>query len=119
MIDFLQKSIDKALAAGIKYENIIIDPGIGFGKTPAQNLVVMNRLHELRVLGCPILLGTSRKRFIGEVLDLPAEDRVEGTGATVTLGIMKGANIVRVHDVKEMVRTCKMTDAMLTANNGG
>ncbi|MCX7780857.1 MAG: dihydropteroate synthase [Negativicutes bacterium] len=111
---FLRKSADIALNAGVQPDNILIDPGIGFGKTPAQNLVVMSRLEELRSLGYPILLGTSRKRFIGEVLGgAPANDRLEGTGATVAIGIAKGVSIVRVHDVKEMVRVARMTDAML------
>lgn len=110
---YLQKSADIGIAAGIKPENIIIDPGIGFGKTPAHNLVVMSRLEELKSLGYPILLGTSRKRFIGEVLQLPVEERVEGTAATIALGIVKGVNIVRVHDVKPMVRIARMMDAML------
>ena len=94
-------------------ENIIIDPGIGFGKTPVQNLEVMQGMEQLTSLGYPILLGTSRKRFIGEVLNAEIDDRVEGTGATVSIGIAKGANIVRVHDVKAMARVAKMTDAML------
>lgn len=111
---FLRESIRIGTEAGLPADNIIVDPGIGFGKTPAQNLAVMNRLEELKALGCPILLGTSRKRFIGEALGgLPAGDRVEGTAATVAFGIMKGANIVRVHDVKEMARVARMTDVMM------
>jgi len=110
---FLRQSIDIALMAGIEFSNIIVDPGIGFGKTPEQNLVVMSQLEELKSLGCPVLLGTSRKRFIGEVLDVPVQDRLEGTAATVTMGITKGVNIVRVHDVKTMARVAKMTDAMI------
>ncbi|AIF52142.1 dihydropteroate synthase [Pelosinus sp. UFO1] len=110
---FLQKSIDIGLEAGISFNQFIVDPGIGFGKTPEQNLVVMSRLEELTSLRCPILLGTSNKRFIGEVLQLPVEDRAEGTGATVSMGIMKGSNIVRVHDVKVMARIAKMMDAMM------
>lgn len=111
--EFLHCSIDKATAAGISANNIIVDPGIGFGKTPAHNLTVMSRLQELKTLNCPILLGTSRKRFIGEVLNTPVDDRVEGTGATVAVGITKGVSIVRVHDVKAMSRIAKMTDAIL------
>jgi len=114
--DFLQKSISIGIQAGIDPNNIIIDPGIGFGKTPEQNLIVMSRLDELRSLGCPILLGTSNKRFIGEVLGLPVEERVEGTGATVAIGIMKGSNIVRVHNVQAMARIAKMTDAMMRSD---
>jgi len=115
--DFLQHSIEIGLEAGITADNFIIDPGIGFGKTPRQNLTVMARLDELRGLGCPVLLGTSRKRFIGEALNLPAEDRIEGTSATVTLGIMKGVNIVRVHDVKAISRITRMTDVLLGGKN--
>lgn len=111
--DFLQKSIQIGLEAGIDFERFIVDPGIGFGKTGEQNLMVMSRLEELKSLGCPILLGTSRKRFIGDVLNVPANDRIEGTGATVSVGITKGSNIIRVHDVKEMARIAKMTDMMM------
>jgi dihydropteroate synthase len=110
---FLRNSIDIAVRAGIDPQKIIVDPGIGFGKTPNHNLTVMSRLEELRSLGYPLLLGTSRKRFIGEVLGTPVDDRIEGTSATVALGIAKGANIIRVHDVKSMVRTAKMADALL------
>jgi dihydropteroate synthase len=113
---FLQKSITIGIQAGIDPDKFIIDPGIGFGKTPEQNLIVMSRLEELRSLGYPILLGTSNKRFIGEVLGLPVEERVEGTGATVAIGIMKGSNIVRVHNVKVMARVAKMTDAMMRSD---
>lgn len=113
IIRFLHRSIEIGLKAGIDFDRFIIDPGIGFGKTPAQNLVVMSRLEELKALGCPILLGTSRKRFIGEVLDLPVEDRIEGTSATVAVGIMKGAHIMRVHDVRPIARIAKMTDHMM------
>ncbi|BBB93203.1 MAG TPA: dihydropteroate synthase [Methylomusa anaerophila] len=111
--EFLRYSIEIGTTAGIEPNRVIIDPGIGFGKKPADNLIVMSRLNELCSLGCPILLGSSRKRFIGETLGLPPDDRMEGTGATVALGISKGANIVRVHDVKAMVRIAKMTDAMI------
>ena len=114
--DSLQNSINIGLEAGIGFEKFIVDPGIGFGKNFKQNLVVMSRLEELKSLGCPILLGTSRKRFIGEVLDLPPEDRVEGTGATVAVGITKGSNIIRVHDVKAMARISKMTDIMMRSD---
>ena len=110
---FLRRSIEIGESAGIPFDNILIDPGIGFGKTPADNLTVLSRLNELTSLGCPILLGTSRKRFIGEALGgLPPEDRVEGTAATVALGITKGAQILRVHDVKAMARVARMTDAI-------
>jgi dihydropteroate synthase len=113
VISFLEKSIDIALKAGIKEENIMIDPGIGFGKILEHNLTLMKRLDELKVLGFPILLGTSRKSMIGRVLNLDVNERVEGTAATVAIGISKGADIVRVHDVKEMARVAKMTDAMV------
>jgi dihydropteroate synthase len=109
----LRESMDMALAAGVARERIIVDPGIGFGKTVEQNLQLMADLSELRVLGRPILLGPSRKSFIGYTLDLPPEQRVEGTGAAVAVGITKGADIVRVHDVKEMSRVARMTDAIV------
>jgi dihydropteroate synthase len=110
---FLKKSIDIGIENGIKRENIMIDPGIGFAKTVEQNLYIMSKLEQLQVLGCPVLVGTSRKRFIGEVLDLPVNDRVEGTIATATLGKTKGVQIHRVHDVKQVKRTLKMMDAMM------
>ncbi|WP_369901519.1 dihydropteroate synthase [Bacillus manliponensis] len=113
MIFDLYESVRIAKNAGVRDENIILDPGIGFAKTMDQNLEVMRNLEQLHVLGYPILLGTSRKSFIGHVLDLPVDERVEGTGATVCLGIQKGCSIVRVHDVKEMNRMIKMMDAML------
>ncbi|MEM7111503.1 MAG: dihydropteroate synthase [Chloroflexota bacterium] len=107
----LQARIDLAVANGVAPENIIIDPGIGFGTTRRQNLRLINNLHYFKQLGYPILLGTSRKGFIGNYLGgLPADDRVEGTAATVAIGIDRGADIVRVHDVKEMVRVARMTD---------
>lgn len=109
----LKESIDIALNAGIKEENIILDPGIGFGKTLEDNLEVMHHLEELVSLGYPVLLGTSRKSMIGKVLDLPAEERLEGTAATLTLGIAKGVDIVRVHDIEYMQRVVKMTDTMV------
>lgn len=110
---FLHHSIRIAEDAGIGRDHVIIDPGIGFGKTRADNLLIMRRLRELEALGCPILLGTSRKSFIGSTLDLPPDERVEGTAATVTLGIANGADIVRVHDVREMARVARMTDALI------
>ena len=109
----LQASIDLALAAGVSPAQIIIDPGIGFGKTVEQNLALVNRLDRFKTLGYPILLGTSRKSFIGYTLDLPPDDRVEGTAATVAIGIDRGADIIRVHDVKVMARVAKMTDALV------
>ncbi|WP_034303903.1 dihydropteroate synthase [Bacillus sp. 123MFChir2] len=113
MIADLYESITIAKRVGVRDENIILDPGIGFAKTFEQNLEVMRNLEQLKVLGYPLLLGTSRKSFIGHALDLPVEERLEGTGATVCLGIQKGCEIVRVHDVKEMSRMAKMMDAML------
>ena len=114
IIRFLAGSIDLALAAGIPWEHLIIDPGIGFGTTPEENLTLLRRLGELRALGRPILLGTSRKSTIGLVLgNVPANERVEGTAATVALGIEQGADIVRVHDVHEMMRVVKMSDAVV------
>jgi dihydropteroate synthase len=114
VIRFLAKSIDTALEAGIAWEHIIIDPGIGFGTTPEENLALLRRLGELRALGRPILLGTSRKSTIGLVLGgLPASERLEGTAATVALGIAQGADIVRVHDAREMTRVVKMSDAIV------
>jgi len=109
----LERSIELATEAGVPGENIIIDPGIGFGKSQEQNLELVNRLSELKSLGKPILLGTSRKSVIGQVLDLPPDQRVEGTAATLAIGIANGADIVRVHDVKEMVRVCRMSDAII------
>ena len=99
--------------SGIDFENIIIDPGIGFGKTLEQNLEIMRKLRELTSLKQPILLGTSRKSIIGNILELPVGERMEGTAATVTLGIANGVDFVRVHDVKEISRVAKMTDAMI------
>jgi len=115
MMAFLRKSIKIAEDAGVRPDQIIIDPGIGFGKTREQNLEVLRRLREFRSLGKPILLGTSRKSVIGRTLNLPPDQRVEGTAATVALGIASGADIVRVHDVKEMVRVARMTDAIINS----
>lgn len=108
----LRESMRVALAAGVRKDNIILDPGIGFGKTWQQDIELVRRLAELKELGRPLLLGTSRKSLIKMVLDLPANDRIEGTAATVAIGIANGADIVRVHDVREMVRVAKMTDAL-------
>jgi dihydropteroate synthase len=126
VISDLKRALEQASDAGVPWENIIIDPGIGFGKTQEQNLEVLQRLEELQALGRPVLLGSSRKSFIGWVLDLtleqrssdvafipPGDQRLEGTAATIAIGIAKGANIVRVHDVNEMARVCKMSDAIV------
>ena len=122
----LKRAIKQALTAGVPWEYIIIDPGIGFGKTQEQNLEILQRLEELQILGRPILLGSSRKSFIGWVLDLspeqrlnkvafvpPGDERLEGTAATVAISIAKGVDIVRVHDVREMALVCKMSDAVV------
>jgi dihydropteroate synthase len=109
----LMESVELAAKAGIAEENIILDPGIGFGKTVAQNLELINRLDEIRALGFPVLLGPSRKSFIGYTLDLPPDQRLEGTAASVAVGITRGADILRVHDVREMVRVARMTDAIV------
>jgi len=108
----LLESIVLAHAAGVKDDQIILDPGIGFGKTVEQNLELINRLDEIKALGFPVLLGVSRKSFIGYTLNLPPEERLEGTAAACTVGIMRGANILRVHDVKFMARIANMTDAI-------
>jgi len=108
----LQECITIALKAGVKSENIILDPGIGFAKSYVDNLKTMNNLEKLNTLGYPILLGTSRKSMVGFALDLPVEERLEGTLATTAIGIMKGCEFIRVHDVKENRRVCAMTDAI-------
>jgi dihydropteroate synthase len=113
LIASLKRSIQVALDAGVNWSNIIIDPGVGFGKTAEQNVEIVRRLAELKALGRPILLGTSRKSFIGHVLDLPVGQRLEGTAATVAIGIANGADIVRVHDVAQMVRVARMSDAIV------
>lgn len=109
----LQESIDLALAAGVAREKILIDPGIGFGKTVEQNLELVYRLRELRALGYPMLVGPSRKSFVGYTLNLPPDQRVEGTAAAVTLCIERGADIVRVHDVAAMNRVARLADAVV------
>jgi dihydropteroate synthase len=109
----LQHSVALALDTGVPEQNIILDPGIGFGKTPDHNLELLKRLEEFKALGYPLLVGTSRKSTIGLVLGLPVDQRVEGTAATVALSIAGGADIIRVHDVKEMMRVCRMSDAIV------
>jgi len=109
----LMGSVAIARSAGIPDARIILDPGIGFGKTPAQNLELLDRLGELSTLGFPLLVGPSRKSFIGVTLGLPPDDRVEGTAATVAVAIARGADIVRVHDVGAMTRVARMTDAVV------
>jgi len=105
-----------ALAAGIAHDQIVLDPGIGFGKTVQQNMALINHMDRFKTLGYPILSGPSRKSFIGRVLDLPPDQRLEGTAATIALSIVRGADIVRVHDTREMVRVARMMDAMLRAD---
>lgn len=109
----LSEQVDVALATGVRANRIILDPGIGFGKTVEQNLELLDRLDEIRALGFPLLLGASRKSFIGYTLGLPPDQRLEGTAATVAVGIARGADIVRVHDVTAMVRVARMTDAIV------
>jgi dihydropteroate synthase len=109
----LRAGIDTAVAAGVPPENIIVDPGIGFGKSLEQNLELINRLTEIKVLGKPILLGTSRKSMIGLVLDLPPENRLEGNLAVTAIGIANGADMVRVHDIRQTVLVCRMSDAII------
>jgi dihydropteroate synthase len=113
VISSLEKSMALALNLGVRRENIILDPGIGFGKSWQQELDLIRRLDELKKLGQPVLVGPSRKSFIGMVLDLPTDERIEGTAAAVAISIARGADIVRVHDVRPMVRVCRMSDAII------
>ena len=113
VIAALRASVDHAVSAGVDRDKVIVDPGIGFGKNAEQSLEILRRLDEFAVLGRPLLVGTSRKSTIGYVLDLPVDQRVEGTAATVALSIAGGADIVRVHDVKEMARVARMSDAIV------
>lgn len=112
IFEYLYERVDFAKGAGIKSEKILIDPGIGFGKSMEDNLKIINRLEEFKGFGLPIVIGTSKKSFIGKTLNLDIDDRLEGTAATVAAAILKGANIVRVHDVKEMKRVVDMADAI-------
>ncbi len=109
----LQQSIDFAIEHGIKAQHIILDPGFGFGKTPSQNIALFQQLSQLRSLGYPVLVGTSRKSFIGLALQAPVDQRTYGTAATVTYAIQQGADIVRVHDVAAMAQVCRMSDALI------
>jgi dihydropteroate synthase len=108
----LSRRLDRAVEAGVVWDRLIVDPGFGFGKDWRQNLELLHRIGELRVLGRPILVGTSRKSMIGRVLGVAEDDRLEGTAATVSLAIAGGADIVRVHDVRAMARVARMTDAV-------
>ena len=112
----LSETLYLAEKAGINTNQIILDPGVGFAKSYEQNLQIINNLEQLHVLGCPILLGTSRKSVIGLTLDLPADQRLEGTLATTVIGVMKGCSFVRVHDVKENARVIRMTEAILASS---
>ena len=109
----LERSVEQALAAGVPAGNIVVDPGYGFGKLTAHNFEVLRRLGEIKAIGYPVMVGTSRKSSIGLVLDLPVDERVEGTAATVAIAIANGADIVRVHDVKAMARVARMSDAVV------
>lgn len=109
----LMESVSLAHTSGIQDEKIILDPGVGFGKTVSQNLELLDRLDDIKALGYPLLIGPSRKSFIGYTLDLPPDERVEGTAAAVAVGIDRGADIVRVHDVGIMSRVARMTDAIV------
>jgi dihydropteroate synthase len=116
IIEYLRESIQLAKDAKVKEENIIIDPGIGFGKRLEDNLNILKNLKKFSILNCPILVGPSRKSFIGRILDLPVEERLEGSLAALAVAIMNGANIVRVHDVKENKRVVGLVDAVLKAD---
>ena len=113
VIEGLQERVVEAVSMGIRPSNIIVDPGIGFGKTVEHNLELLRRLSEFHSIPHPLLVGTSRKSLVGRTLDLPVNDRIEGTAATVSLSIAGGADIVRVHDVKQMNRVVRMTDAVV------
>jgi dihydropteroate synthase len=113
MIADLQRAIERALALGVRWDDLIVDPGFGFGKTPEHNLELVRELPSLTMLGRPILLGTSRKSTLGRVLDLPVGERLEATLATTALGIVGGADLVRVHDVAANVRAARMSDAVV------
>jgi dihydropteroate synthase len=113
VIGDLRRALDRAEQMGIRPEGLIVDPGIGFGKTADHNVTLLRHLDALTVLGRPILLGTSRKSTIGRILDLPADERLEGTLATTALGVASGVDIVRVHDVRANVRAAGVADAIV------
>ena len=115
---FLQERAEKALLDGVRRDHIIVDPGIGFGKTVEHNLEILKRQREIASLGYPVLIGVSRKSFIGNILDLPVDDRLEGSLAAVAVSILHGAHILRVHDVKPSVRVARLVDAVVRSNNG-
>jgi dihydropteroate synthase len=116
IIEYLRESMRLAKDTGIQKENIIIDPGIGFGKRLEDNINILKNLNKFSILDCPILIGPSRKSFIGKLLDLPVEERLEGSLAALTVSIMNGANIVRVHDVEESKRVACLVDTILKAD---
>ncbi len=116
LIADLQRAVERALRLGVRWDDLIVDPGFGFGKTPEHNLELVRELSALRMLGRPILLGTSRKSTLGRVLDLPAEERLEATLATTALGIAGGIDLVRVHDVRANVRAARISDAIVRAS---
>lgn len=117
VISDLEQSLELAQKAGISYDKICVDPGVGFGKTYEHNLEIMNHVDVLHTFGLPVLLATSRKSVVGLTLDLPKEERVEGTLATTVIGVMKGCSFVRVHDIKENLRAIKMTRAIMDCEN--
>jgi len=117
VISDLRYAVQRCKGAGITSENIVVDPGLGFGKTTAQNLEIIRRLGELKVLGCPVMVGPSRKSFIGLTLGLPEDQRLEGTAAAVAISIAQGADIIRVHDVKEMARVARLSDAVVRGHS--
>lgn len=119
VLAFLRRSVEIGIENGVARENIIVDPGIGFAKTCAQNLALLREIDQLGALGCPVLLGASRKRFIGQTLDLSVEERLEGTMAAAALGRMKGVHIHRVHDVKAVKRMLRMLDTMMRSGENG
>ena len=118
LITYFKESVRLALDAGIPRERLIIDPGFGFGKGPRENLELLRRLKELKALELPLMIGVSRKSTIGRILDLPVDQRLEGTAAAVAVSIMHGADLVRVHDVKEIGRVARMTDAIVRGWGG-
>lgn len=109
----LKVLVENAISGGVSPDNIILDPGIGFGKSVSQNLQIIKHLDQIKSIGHPILIGPSRKSYIGKVLNLPVDERIEGTAASVAIGIARGADIIRVHNVKTMVRIAAMTDAII------
>jgi len=115
IINYLKNGYRKAIAAGIGKDQIVVDPGIGFGKTYEDNYKIINKLDEFKVLGLPVLIGTSRKAFIGNVTGGAPGDRIEGTAATVTAAILKGCHIVRVHDIAFIKKVIAVTDAIIHA----